>query len=147
GRKQYEAAQAYFDESVIIKREIKDQRGLASVLINLALLRISQDRWQEVKPLAEESATLAEETQADEPLATAHMLLGLVNQTLYGDTLITAYHYSQAVAIAWEYHPITGQRINRAILRHLADLNRQGLSDWVQVICKSIVETSQERIS
>src|SRR5690606_17558493 len=74
GRKQYEAAQAYFDESVIIKREINDQRGLASVLINLALLHISQDNWQEVKPLTEEVVTLAEETQADEPLATAHML-------------------------------------------------------------------------
>lgn len=98
--------------ALAIKREIDDRRGLASVLLNLALLRISQDRWADVASLAAEALALAQETQSDEPVATAHMLLGLVSHVQDGNFTAAAGHYVAAVVLAWEYHVVTGRLIN-----------------------------------
>lgn len=142
----FAAAELHFEEALTIKRKIDDRRGLASVLINLTLLRISQDRWEEVKSLTEEAAMLAEETQADEPLATAHMLLGLISHVQERDFRAAANHYAQAVVLAWEYNAVTGQRINRAIVRHLKDLVQHGKIKEARVICAHILQNGRQRL-
>jgi tetratricopeptide (TPR) repeat protein len=144
--RQFEAADACFAQAVALKRALDDRRSLAGVLINLSLLRASQERRSEIRPLAEEAMQLAQETQSDEPLATAHAVLGLAASVEHGDVTTTAEHYALAVTTAWEYHPATGRRINRYVLRHLHQLLQHSQITAVRTLCEHILQTARERL-
>ncbi|RMG94869.1 MAG: hypothetical protein D6706_13050, partial [Chloroflexi bacterium] len=88
----------------------------------------------------------AEETQSDEPLATAHMLLGLVSYVQESDVMAAADHFAEAVRLAWEYHAVTGQRINRAILRHLEEWKQAGEVKASRTICTFILQNGRQRL-
>jgi hypothetical protein len=61
--------------------------------------------------------------------------------------LTAADHFTKAVVLAWEYHPVTGRRINRAILRHLEKVGQLGKMDVAQTICDYILQNGRQRLN
>jgi tetratricopeptide (TPR) repeat protein len=141
----FDVAEAYLQEALDLKRELTDRRGLANVLVSLAKLRINQDRWSEVRELADEAAQLAQETQTDSLVVSAYALLGTVEIAEDGDVDAGAAHYAQAVLMAWEHHRVTGPNINRFVLHQLRGLVRRGETGMVRAICERILPTIRER--
>jgi len=129
-----------------LKTEIGDQHGLASVLVNMALLHAHQACWKEVRLLAIRAMQTAQEAHNDESLANAHALLGLVAIREARDSVASAEHYARAVVTAWEFHPAAGRRINRHVLGELTRLRAGQEAPAVVVICRRIVEAGQAEL-
>ncbi len=142
----YALAEGYFGRSIALKRELNDQHGLANVLVNLAILQVNEARWVEALQQADEARRQAEAAQADEALATSHVLLGVIKGE-QGDLTGAANHYAQAIIIAWNYHDSLGQRINRSIGRHLQQLRDNDQTDKLGVLCRSILSIIQMPLS
>jgi hypothetical protein len=129
-----------------IKRQIADKRGLAGVLISLAKLRMKQDRWADVPPLADEAAELASETQAGGYAASAHVLLGLKAIVEDGDLDRGALHYTRAARAAWEHHPVVGRRINRSIQRNLRKLIDLRQTQAARTVAEQILQGIRDEL-
>jgi len=112
----FDQAVAALEEAIHIKQAIGDQRGLASVLVNMALVRVAQENWLEVKRIAEQIGAQSEFEAFDEPLATADYLLGL-SSAQEKDIANTAKFFSRALLRAWRFNRVFAQRIQNSISR------------------------------
>jgi hypothetical protein len=139
-------AESNLAQAAALKAEISDQHGLASVLVNMALLHAHQVHWKEVRSLAIRAMQTAQEAHNDESLANAHALLGLVAIRETSGFVAAAEHYTRAVITAWEFHPAAGRRINRHVLGELTRLRAGQEAPAVVVICQRIVEAGQAEL-
>lgn len=142
---EYTFAEKYFSEALEIKRELGDQRGLISVLINLAEMHLVQEQWEDMLSLCNQAITTIGDQQFHEPLAIATFLIGLWHIEA-GNQEAAEKNFTKAIAIAWNFNPALGQRINRSIVRHIKTMNQLGkiknLPDWVE----SILESTHQQV-
>ena len=120
----YGQSETYFQESIAIKKSLQDQRGLASVMVNLALLYVIQDKWNEVEQIALEIQSSDSFKQYDEPLATSEYLLGWCNAK-NNDLESAQKRFSRALVQSWMFNPAFGQRISRAIMNVILSIEKQ----------------------
>jgi hypothetical protein len=82
----------------------------------MALVRVAQENWLEVKRIAEQIGSQSEFKAFDEPLATADYLLGLFSAQ-EKDIANTAKFLSRALLRAWRFNRVFAQRIQNSISR------------------------------
>jgi len=121
---EYQQAEIYFQEAITIKISLQDQRGLASVMVNLALLYVSQNKWSEVKRIALEIQDDDSFKQFDEPLATSEYLLGYCN-VKSNDFDSARNRFSKALVQSWMFNPAFGQRIGKSIMNMIHSIEKQ----------------------
>lgn len=78
---EYMAACSFYEESVVIWRELGDKWGLASALLNLGIVTFAQGDNEAARLLHEESLTLSEELGDKLGLASSLNNLGIVAET------------------------------------------------------------------
>lgn len=75
--KRFSDAEQYLISSQDIKERLGDRRGMASVLVNRAILYALQERWKEMTELTERVFSVAEDISFGYPAAVSHYLNGL----------------------------------------------------------------------
>ncbi len=114
----YEAARLRFEESLAIYREIKDKRGIASLLIRLAALSISQGDLPMAREYARESLRLFGELERTGDMACALSILGTIAY-MGGDGATARSHYEECLEIGRNLGDKPGVA---SALDHLGDL-------------------------
>jgi tetratricopeptide (TPR) repeat protein len=142
---EYALAEDYFSKSLAIKRELGDQRGLVSVLINFAEMRLAQGRWDEMKRLCDEAIEAIGDQPFHEPQAIATFLIGIWH--FESDNAETGVkHFARAIAMAWNFNASLGQRVNRSVVRHIKTMSRIGkIKDGMAVI-EAVMEKTRRAI-
>lgn len=121
----YDLAESNFIESIRLKRELEDQRGLVSVLINFAEMHLAQQHWNEMKDLCNEALKVIGDQPFHEPQAIATFLIGVCHCE-NGLFEIATKQFARSIVIAWNFNPILGERIDRAIVRQIKALKQLG---------------------
>ena len=142
---EYEQAENYFTESLVIKRDLGDQRGLVSVLINFAEMHLVQQHWEDMFRLCSEAIEVIGNQPFHEPLAIASFLMGIWHFKS-GDIEAAARQFAQAIAIAWNFNSVLGQRINRSIARHIKTMSQIGKNNNTLELAEAITERAQRLI-
>jgi tetratricopeptide (TPR) repeat protein len=107
-QREYDAALAYYEDSLAISREIRDQRLLSHTLENLGVLTELQGDYQAAEKYFNDSLSLSRET--GEQHAISDVLCNLAFLGLKQHDIAQAQqHLNEALPIAWEIeaHPIT----------------------------------------
>lgn len=139
-------AEQAFREAVALKERYADKRGLASVWLNFVLLRISQGQWPEVEALAKQALVVAQELRLDQPLATAHLYLGLAATEQQVDAATISAYFTTALTTAWTFHAAFGQKINRSLVNHLMAMIDAGHGYLVVAIIEALIAVCQEEL-
>jgi predicted ATPase len=98
GQGECEAARALHEESLAIKREIGDQRGIASSLNNLGSVAFNQGEYEAARALHEESLAIEREIGDQQGIALSLNNLGLMAKE-QGDYAAARALYEESLAI------------------------------------------------
>jgi tetratricopeptide (TPR) repeat protein len=125
----YEAAQRYFEESLVIRRKIGDRRGIANSLNNLGLVASNRGDYEAAQRYFEESLVICREIGYRQGIANTLNNLGEVTHNR-GNHEAAWQYLEESLVICREIGYRRGIALNLSNLGHVAAAREDGDAAW-----------------